>query len=99
MHALHSGYIACIAFRLHCMHCNPVTLHALHSGYIACCCITVTLGSVNSRLQVLGGTHIWGVYLMHFLTFFIFWVFFWGGIWDSGIPPPPQEIAGNNTVH
>ena len=35
--------------------------------------------SVNSRLQVLGGTHSWGVNLMHFLMFFVFWVFFGGG--------------------
>ena len=37
---------------------------------------------------------------MHFLMFFVFWVFFWGGggIWDSGGGGiPPQEIAGNNT--
>ena len=37
---------------------------------------------------------------MHFLMFFVFWVFFWGGdlgFW-GGIPPP-QEIAGNNTAH
>ena len=29
-----------------------------------------SMPSVNSRLQVLGGTHIWGVNLMHFLMFF-----------------------------
>ena len=36
-----------------------------------------------------GKTHIWGVNSMHFLMFFVFWVFFWeGGIWDSGGIPP-----------
>ena len=56
--------------------------------------------SVNSRLRALGGeTHIWGVNLIHFLTFFcILGVFLGGGnlgFW--GEIPPPQEIAGNNT--
>ena len=31
---------------------------------------------------------------MHFL--FLYFGFFWGGIWDSG-KKSPQEIAGNNT--
>ena len=52
---------------------------------------------VNSRLQVLGGEiHIWGVNSMHFLMFFVFWVFFWEedlGFWGES----HQEIAGNNT--
>ena len=52
--------------------------------------------SVNSRLQVRGGggeTHIWGVNLMHFLTFFIFWVFLWGefGILGGGGNSPPGD--------
>ena len=35
---------------------------------------------------------------MHFLTFFIFWVFFWGGEFGIlGERKFPQEIAGNNT--
>ena len=53
-----------------------------------------SMPSVNSRLQVLGGTHIWRLNLMHFLMFFVFWVFFWGGIWDSGrgIPPPRRTL-------
>ena len=37
-----------------------------------------------------GKTHIWGVNLMHFLMFFVFWVFFWGGgdlgFWEGEIP-------------
>ena len=51
--------------------------------------------SVNSRLRALGGENTYlggggGVNLIHFLTFFAFWVFFWagGGIWDSGGNPP-----------
>ena len=36
---------------------------------------------------------------MHFLMFFVFWVFFWEefGILGGG-GKSPQEIAGNNTV-
>ena len=35
---------------------------------------------------------------MHFLMFFVFWVFFWGEFGILGEEfPPPQEIAGNNT--
>ena len=53
-----------------------------------------SMPSVNSRLQVLKGTHIWGVYLMHFYVY-LYFVCFLGvlGCW-RGIP---QEIAGNNT--
>ena len=51
--------------------------------------------TVNSRFQVLGGTHIWGVNSMHFLMFFVFWVFFWGNLRFWGVSP--QEIVGNNT--
>ena len=50
------------------------------------------MGSVNSRLRVLGGTHIWGgVNLMHFFMFFVFLVFFWGGnlgFWGGEFSPP-----------
>ena len=55
---------------------------------------------LDSRFWGGGETHIWGVNSIHFLMFFVFWVFFWGGIWDSGGGGefPPQEIAGNNTV-
>ena len=62
--------------------------------------ISTERNSVNSRLQVLGGTNL-GVNSMHFLMFFsVFWVFFWGvefGI-EGGGGESPQEIAGNNTV-
>ena len=34
---------------------------------------------------------------MHFKIFFVFWVFFWEGIWDyGGEGESPQEIAGIN---
>ena len=56
------------------------------------------LGSGQRTVLILdsrfwGETHIWGGgKFMHFLMFFVFWVFSEGGIWDSGggggeIPP------------
>ena len=48
-----------------------------------------SMPSVNSRLQVLGGTHIWGGKFYAFFMFFVFWVFFRGvdlGFW-RGDPP------------
>ena len=46
-----------------------------------------SMPSVNSRLQVLKGTHIWGVYLMHFLCLFVFCVFYVGFGMLAGDPP------------
>ena len=58
-------------------------------------CKCALIYTVNSRLQVQEGL---GVNSMHFLMFFVFWVFF-GGVGEFGIlgEIPSQEIAGNNT--
>ena len=64
--------------------CNRINRQSLHT-------LENPKHSVNSRLQVLGETHI--------CFLFLFWVFFWEGIWDGiQVGMPHQEIAGNNTA-
>ena len=70
-----------------------------HPGRTSFFATVSVASSVNSRISVRAeGSHIWGrVSLMHFLfCVCVFWVIFWGEIWDSR-GKSPQEIAGINT--